>query len=138
MGKILLLSDELTSLDEALIDQPLKNPSTLFSDRVMANLTKRFESKPFSFWSNRLLIAIGVIVIGLISAFVLLSSFPATDIIPTSAKEFTFQENTITLDPGSFINQDLFFKGLIYLNGFLGLFLVWALNSLRPASRSSK
>jgi len=115
--------NELNSVDEALIDQPLKNPSTLFGERVMANLTKRFESKTFSFRSNGLLIAFGVIAGGLISAIVLLSNFPVTDIIPTSVKQITFQENTITFDPGSYINQDLFFKGLIYLNGFLGLFL---------------
>lgn len=115
--------EQLDVLDRVLAEQPLRSPSASFSKQVMANLSKRMASKPTMLWSKGLLIAIVVIGIGLVSAVVLLSNFPVSDIIPTDVQQITFKQNTLTFDPGAFINQQLFFKGLIYLNGFLGLFL---------------
>ena len=117
--------NHLMEVDSVLSNQPLSSPSMGFNAQVIAGLSKRFESKSFErFWGKSLFIAISLVAIGLISAIVLLSNYSLVDVLPTTTQEITIQEKTITFDPGSFINQDLFFKGLIYLNGFLGLFLL--------------
>ncbi len=117
--------NQLKEVDNVLGDQPIKSPSFRFNELVIAGLSKKFESKSLErFWGKSLFIAIGLIAVGLISAIVLLSNYSLTDVLPTTTQEITIQQKTITFNPGEFINQDLFFKGLIYLNGFLGLFLL--------------
>jgi hypothetical protein len=122
--------EELSIVDNALTDQPLAQPSSNFAESVMSNLGKKVASAPLAyngFWKKNLFVVITIVAIGLIAGMVLLSNSSLTDILPTiEPREITVSERTISIDPGklNFINQDLFFKGLIYLNAFLALYLL--------------
>ncbi len=107
-------------------DQPLKAPSSSFNQKVMDNLSKRVDvATANGFWKKNLFFALTVVAIGFTAAIILLSSYSLGEVIPLdNAQEFTIQDKTIYFNPGKLFNQDLFFKGLIYLNAFLGIFLL--------------
>ena len=118
--------ETLSTVDSLLADQPEIKPATSFADNVMANLNKKLFVDYNTFWKKNLIVVIGIIFIGFIAAVVLLSS-STIDLFPTlQPQQFTLSERTINIDPGkiNFFNQDLFIKGMIYLNAFLAIFLL--------------
>ena len=117
----------LSSLDTMLSEQPQSSPSAAFAMNVMSNLNKRLAVDYSTFWKKNLAITISIVIIGFVAAIVLLSSTSLAELFPTlQAQEITISERTILLDPGkiNFFNQDLFIKGMIYLNAFLAIFLI--------------
>jgi hypothetical protein len=69
--------------------------------------------------------ALAIVLIVFVTASILLSNYSLGSVLPLeNGREITIQEKTFYIDPGKVFNQDLFFKGLIYLNAFLGLFLL--------------
>jgi len=116
--------DRLRLVDQILHQQPLKSPSANFDQRVMANLSKKFATSSNKFWRLSLFVSIGVVLIGFIAAIILLGNYSLTEVFSTEVTQITFKNETINLTPNSIGYQDIFFKGLIYLNGILGLFLL--------------
>lgn len=122
--------ESLNMVEEALTEPLLYKPSGAFTDNVMNNLHKKIKSVALDyngFWKKQLFIVACIIVIGLIAGIVLLSDFSLTNIFPTvGPQEITVSERTINIDPGkiNFINQDIFIKGIVYLNAVLALFLL--------------
>ena len=118
--------DQLVATHKMLETSPLIKPSSHFTANVMNNLSKRFaEEVKTTLWGKHMIVAVIVIAVGLVAAIALLSLPSLSGLVPQmELKEISLREQQIQFDPGSFINQDLFFRGLIYLNAFLGIFLL--------------
>ena len=122
--------DTLVSVDSLLADQIESRPSDTFVEGVMSNLNKRLATNSVdynSFWKKNLIVVSIVLIVGLVAAITLLSNFTLSELFPTlQPQEFTVTDRTISIDPGflNFINQDLFIKGIIYLNAFVAIFLL--------------
>ena len=122
--------EALVSVDSLLAEQTESHPSSTFVENVMSNLNKRLAVNSMdynSFWKKNLLVVSIIVVVGLVAAITLLSNFTLSGIFPTlQPQEITVTNRTISFDPGklNFINQDLFIKGIIYLNAFVAIFLL--------------
>ena len=122
--------EALVSVDSLLSEQSEAQPSGSFVENVMSNLNKRIAVNALddnSFWKKNLLIVSIIVVVGLVAAITLLSNFTLSEIFPAlQPQEITVTNRTISIDPGkfNFINQDLFIKGMIYLNAFVAIFLL--------------
>ena len=109
-----------------LENQPPLNPSVSFNQKVMENLAKRIEvATARNIWKKNMFYALAIVLVVFITASILLSNYSLGNVLPLdNGREITIQEKTFYFNPGKVFNQDLFFKGLIYLNAFLGLFLL--------------
>lgn len=122
--------ETLVSVDSLLAGQIESRPSSTFVENVMSNLDKRLAVNSLdynSFWKKNLIIVSIVLIVGFVAAITLLSNFALSEIFPSiQPQEFTITDKTISIDPGflNFINQDLFIKGIIYLNAFVAIFLL--------------
>jgi len=129
-------NDELKNRYEAFVnmdgimhnDQDVK-PSYTFTDKVMASLGKKLSQTSMNgtFWKKNMIVVIMIVGISLVAALTLLTNFSLSEIFPAlEPTEFTITEKTISFDPSklNLINQDLFIKGIIYLNAFIALFLL--------------
>jgi hypothetical protein len=120
----------LTSVDMALIEQKELNPSISFTEMVMANLNKKLAPASIyhnGFWRKNLFVVGTIIVIVFFAGIMLLSIPSLSNVLPVvQPQDITIFERTINIDPGkiTFFNQELFIKGLVYLNAFLLLFLL--------------
>jgi len=117
----------LKTVDSSLINQNLPDVPNRFADMVMSNLNKKLTpeiSNMDIFRKKNLFIVLGIIFMCFIAGVVLLSQFSLSQVLPTlEPQEITLQDKTISFDPGNFFNQEWFFKGFIYLNAFLTIFL---------------
>lgn len=114
----------LRAVDSHLRHLKLENPGHAFTSNVLANLDKSFAPATTPLWRRNLFVAIAVVAVCFGTAIILLANYSLTDVITTPIPEISVREQTIDLNKVNFINQDIFFKGLIYLNGFLGLLLL--------------
>lgn len=117
----------LKSVDYSLANQNLPELPNRFTDMVMSNLYKKLApeiSNMNIFRKKNLFIVLGIILVCFVAGVVLLSQFSLSQVLPAiDPQEITLQDKTISFDPGNFVNQEWFFKGFIYLNAFLALFL---------------
>jgi len=117
----------LKSVDSSLTNQNLPDVPNRFTDLVMSNLYKKLApeiSNMDIFRKKNLFIALGIIFICFVAGIVLLSQFSLSQVLPViEPQEITLQDKIISFDPGNFVNQEWFFKGFIYLNAFLAIFL---------------
>ena len=122
--------ETLTVVDETISGIPESRPSVSFTDNVMSNLNKKLATAGLDyngFWKKNLFVVLTLVIIGFVAGVVLLSNFSLSEIIPAiEPREVQISDRTFSIDPGSlnFIKQDLFFKGFIYLNAILALFLL--------------
>ncbi len=116
------------NINLVLSDQALPETKPGFTELVMRKLpTAPFPEiiKPDLFWKKNLIMALGIIAVCIVAAMVLLSQFSLTEVIPSiEPQQIVLKEKTFTIDPGQMFRQELFFKGLIYLNAFLCIFLL--------------
>ena len=115
----------LLKIHSMLEMQPPLSPSASFNQEVMENLARNIEVATTSnFWKKNMFFALTIVLVGFITASILLSNYSLGNILPLeNGREITIQEKTFYFDPGKVFDQDIFFKGLIYLNAFLGIFL---------------
>ena len=116
------------NIDSVLSDQALPETKPGFTESVMRNLPAAplpETIKPELFWKRNLIMVLGIIAVCSVAALVLLSQFSLAEVIPSiEPQQIILKEKTFTIDPNIGFRQELFFKGLIYLNAFLCIFLL--------------
>ncbi len=116
------------NINSVLSDQAIPETKPGFTETVMRKLPASPLSeiiKPDLFWKKNLIMVLGIIAVCIVAAVVLLSQFSLTEVIPSiEPQQIILKEKTFTIDPGQMFRQELFFKGLIYLNAFLCIFLL--------------
>lgn len=122
--------ETLSAVDNALANQQVHEPSSSFTENVMTNLNKKLSAATFSyngFWKKNLVLVVSLILLTLIAGALILSSSTLPDMMPSiEPQEITVSERTFSIDPGKLnvIDKEIFFKGIVYLNAFLALFLL--------------
>lgn len=110
------------SLKEA-IDQT--TVSVDFTNLVINNLNRSLPEKT-NFWSTTRIIILSVVVLSFVAGFFLLyGNFNIQYLLPEISASNPVNDNvSITLDPNKYIDKEIFFKMMIYVNAFLALLLL--------------
>jgi hypothetical protein len=116
----------LLKIHGMLEKQPPLSPSVSFNQNIMENLAKHIEvATARNIWRRNMFFAVAIVLVVFVTASILLSNYSLGNVLPLeNGREITIQEKTFYFNPGKVFDQDIFFKGLIYLNAFLGLFLL--------------
>ena len=117
------LFEHYRDIHSTLEEEQLPSPSPGFADRVMETVYQLQAARTRFFNRNRLFV-IGLIGIILItSAYYLSIQFYPT-LGSSVANDITMREFTVDLNPAkTFLNSDVLFKIVFYVNGVIGLFL---------------
>ena len=102
----------------------LPSPSPGFADRVMNAVYQLHATRTRFFNRSRLFVISLIAIILLTTAYYLSIQFYPT-LGDTVANDITMREFTVNLNPAkSFLNSDVLFKIVFYVNGVIGLFLL--------------
>ena len=111
-------------IHESLKLEQLKSPSAGFADRVMTAVYELHTTRTKFFNRSRLFVIslIGVILITTIY-YLSIQFYPTLG--NSVANDITMRELTVDLNPAkTFLNSELLFKIVFYVNGVIGLFLL--------------
>ena len=111
-------------IHHAMEQEELQSPSPGFADRVMDAVYQLHATRTRFFNRSRLFV-IGLIGIILITTVYYLSVQFYPTLGSTVANDITIRDFTVDLNPAkTFLNSDVLFKVVFYINGLVGLFLL--------------
>ena len=111
-------------IHHSLEQEELQSPSPGFADRVMDAVYQLHATRTRFFNRSRLFV-IGLIGIILITTVYYLSVQFYPTLGSTVANDITIRDFTVDLNPAkTFLNSDVLFKVVFYINGLVGLFLL--------------
>jgi hypothetical protein len=117
------LFEHYKGIHDSLEESKLSSPSAGFADRVMETVYQLHTTRTKFFNRSRLFVISLITIILITSAYYLSIQFYPTlgDTVANtvSMREYTFNLNAVK----SFLNSDVIFKMVFYVNGVIGLFL---------------